>query len=96
MTNQEINIPYTLPRSLLAHFGLFRAGLSADSGGAVYHREASVIESTTFWGNTAGKEGFAVLRSSAVALNDVSFVENTFHCARGQYLYEDITLSAVS
>ena len=54
-----------------------------------------MLISTTFWENTAGVNGFAVLGSSAVALNKVSFVDNTFHCARGQYLYEDM-LSAVS
>lgn len=55
-----------------------------------------MIESTMFLGNTAGQKGFAVLGSPAVTLNDVSFVDNTFHCARGQYLYEDIITSAVS
>lgn len=82
------------PSSPCSLFTRYR--MSANAGGAVYHREALVLVSTTFSKNTAGEEGFAVLGSTAVALNDVSFVDNTFHCARGQYLYEDVASSAVS
>lgn len=42
-----------------------------------------------FWENTAGDESFAVQGSPAATLNNVSFVNNTFHCALGEYLYED-------
>ena len=72
------------------------AGVSANSGGAIYHRETLEISNTSFWENTAGEEGFAVLGSTSVALNNVSFASNTFRCASGEYLHEDSTLGVVS
>ena len=48
-----------------------------------------------FWGNTAGEKSLALQGSAAVILNNVSFVNNTIHCAFGDYSYED-TLGEVS
>lgn len=70
-------------------------GLSVNSGGAIYHRENIVLANTTFHENRAGDEGLAVLGSTTATLHNVSFANNTFYCAFGQYLYDE-TFGAVS
>ena len=65
-------------------------GLSASTGGAIYHRESIVLVNTTFQENMAGDEGVAVFGSTTATLNNVSFANNTLHCAHGQYLYDAI------
>ncbi|CBJ26186.1 conserved unknown protein [Ectocarpus siliculosus] len=65
----------------------FQANFAALSGGALLHSGVLVgVHNTAFQANRAGEDGLAIM-SLGIAENftDVTFAENTFYCAPGQY-----------
>lgn len=61
---------------------------SGISGGAIFHTGSMSLATCTFIENEAGDEGLAVISIGLLdSMDNVTFQDNTKHCATGQYGY---------